>query len=100
MTSAAPPTISGKLKKNGLSIPPVSSTSSVANVTATEPSRTYLAGPSASLGSRSWTTSTNRPASARRAKIVVCVSGHRPVTATITVTASRKLHATIRTIRS
>ena len=58
-TSAAPPTISGKAKKNGLAWPPVSATSRVATVIATEPSTTNLAGPSASAGRRSWTITTN-----------------------------------------
>ncbi len=82
-TSAAPPTISGNVKKNGLSWAPVSRTSSVANVIATLPSTMNLAVPSEFGGSRSWITSTNRPAAARSAKIAGWVSGQRPVTATI-----------------
>jgi hypothetical protein len=68
-TSAAPPTISGNVKKNGLFSAPVSSTSSVANVIATLPSTTNFAVPSERGGRRSWTTSTKTPANARRAKI-------------------------------
>ena len=82
-TSAAPPTMSGKAKKNGLATPPVSATRSVATVIATDPSTTNFAGPSVSDGSRSWTTTTNRPEKARRMRIAGSVSGHSPVAATI-----------------
>ena len=99
-TSAAPPTMSGNVKKNGLSLPPVSSTRRVANVIATLPSTTNFALPSEVGGSRSWTTRTNSPAVARSAKIAGCVSGHRPVTATIVDVARMKTQLTIRTTRS
>src|SRR6478752_8823215 len=93
-TSAAPPTINGKAKKNGLAWPPVSATSNVATVIATEPSTTNLAGPRVSSGSRSWTITTNNPANASRTKIAGCVSGHSPVAATMTVVVSRKTQDT------
>ena len=48
-TRAAPPTMSGKVKKNGLATPPVRATSIVATVIATEPSSANFAG--AGLGS-------------------------------------------------
>ncbi len=99
-TSAAPPTMSGKAKKNGLAAPPVRATRRVATVIATEPSTTNLAGPSVSGGSRSWTTTTNSPANASRMRIAGSVSGHSPVAATMTVVVSRKTQATIRTTRS
>src|SRR6478735_515216 len=91
-TSAAPPTISGKAKKNGLATPPVRATSNVATVIAADPSTTNLAGPSVSGGSRSWTVRTNRPDSASRTRIAGSVSGHSPVVTTTTVVASRKIH--------
>ena len=99
-TSAAPPTINGNVKKNGLSSPPVRSTSSVANVIATLPSMMNLAVPSEFGGSRSWITRTNRPAAASSAKIADWVSGQRPVTATITVVARMKTQLAMRTTRS
>ena len=99
-TSAAPPTMSGKAKKNGLATPPVSATRSVATVIATDPSTTNFAGPSVSGGSRSWTTTTNRPENARRMRIAGSVSGHSPVAATMTVVVRRKTQATMRTTRS
>ena len=99
-TSAAPPTISGNAKKNGLAPPPVSATSSVATVIATEPSTTNLAGPSVSGGSSSWTITMNRPAKASKMKIAGWVSGHSPVAATMTVVVSRKTQDTTRTTRS
>ena len=99
-TSAAPPTMSGKAKKNGLSTPPVRATSRVATVMATDPSTTNLAGPSVSDGSSSWTMTMNRPDMARRTRIADSVSGHSPVTATTAVVLSRKIHDTMRTTRS
>ena len=79
-TSAAPPTISGKAKKNGLATPPVRATSRVATVIATEPSTTNLAGPRASAGSRSWTTSDEQPGEREQdAGSPAAVSGHSPV---------------------
>ena len=92
--------MSGKAKKNGLSTPPVRATSRVATVIATDPSTTNLAWPSASPGSRSWTTTTNMPENASRMRIAGWVSGHSPVAATIPVVVSRKIQATIRTTRS
>jgi len=88
------------VKKNGLWSRPVSTTSRVANVTATLPSRTNLAVPSAPVGRRSWTTRTNTPAAARSAKIAGWVSSQSPVTATIVEVARMKTHDTIRTTRS
>ncbi len=99
-TSAAPPTISGNVKKNGLFSAPVSSTSSVAKVIATLPSTTNFAVPSERGGSRSWTTRTKIPANARRAKIASWVSGQSPVTATIMNVARMNTQLTIRTTRS
>src|SRR4029079_10551650 len=99
-TNAAPPTVRRKAKKNGLATPPVSATRSVATVIATDPSTTNFAGPSVSDGSRSWTTTTNRPEKARRMRIAGSVSGHRPVAATMTVVVRRKTQATMRTTRS
>ena len=72
----------------------------MAIVTANEPSTTNLALPSASGGSRSWMTRTNRPEIARRMKIWGWVSGHRPVTATVLPVARMKIQDTIRTTRS
>ena len=92
--------MSGNVKKNGLSTPPVNATRNVAAVSATEPSTTNLPGPSASEGSRSWTTITNRPASASNTRIAAWVSGHSPVTATIVAVAMRKTQLTMRTTRS
>src|SRR6478752_9512074 len=99
-TSAAPPTISGKAKKNGLAPPPVRATSNVATVIATDPSTTNLAGPSVSGGSSSWTTTMNSPANASNTKIAGWVSGHSPVAATMTLVVSRKTQDTTRTTRS
>src|SRR3954452_488588 len=99
-TGAAPPTMSGKAKKNGLATPPVKATSNVAPVSATDPSTTNLAGPSVSDGSRAWTTTTKSAANASRMRIAASVSGHSPVTPTMTVVARMKTHATIRTTRS
>jgi hypothetical protein len=99
-TSAAPPTISGNAKKNGLSWPPVSATSRVATVIATEPSTTNLAGPSVSAGNRSWTTTTKIPVAASRMRIAACVSGHRSVATTIAPVMRMNTQATIRTTRS
>jgi len=99
-TSAAPPTMSGKAKKNGLATPPVSATRRVATVSATEPSTTNFAVPSVSDGSRSWMTTTNSPEKASRTRIAGWVSFQSPVAATIAVVVSRKIHETIRTTRS
>src|SRR3954470_4253513 len=99
-TSAAPPTMSGKAKKNGLATPAVSATRSVATVIATDPSTTNFAGPSVSVGSKSCTTTTNSPEKARRIRIAGSVSGQSPVAATMTVVVRRKTQATIRTTRS
>ena len=99
-TRAAPATMSGNVKKNGLRTPPVSATRNVAAVRATEPSTTNRPGPSASDGRRSCTTMTNNPDRARSTRIAACVSGHRPVTATIVAVAIRKTQLTIRTTRS
>ncbi len=99
-TRAAPPTISGNVKKNGLATPPVRATSIVATVIATDPSRANLAGPRASDGSRSWTTSTNTPARTISMRMAGSFSGQRPLTATIVVVASRKTQLTMRTTRS
>src|SRR3954452_793041 len=99
-TSAAPPTMSGNVKKNGLDACPVIRTSSAANVIATDPSMTNFAGPSASAGSTSCTTRTKRPASATRTRIPGCCSRHSPVTATTTEVARRNTQATTRTTRS
>ena len=92
--------MSGKVKKNGLWTPPVSATRNVAAVSATEPSTTNRAGPSASAGSRSWTTMTNSPARASSTRIAAWVAGHSPVTATIVAVAMRKTQLTMRTTRS
>ena len=45
-------------------------------------------------------TSTNTPPSASSMKIAVWLSGHRPVTPTIVVTARRNTHDAMRTTRS
>ena len=99
-TSAAPPTISGKAKKNGLATPPVRATRRVATVIATDPSTMNLAGPSVSGGSRSWTITTNRPDRASSTKMAACVSGHRLVAATMADVVRMNTQATIRTTRS
>src|SRR5688572_26824360 len=88
------------LKKNGLCTPPVRATSNVATVIATDPSTPNLAGPSASAGSRSCTTSTNMPVSASSTRIAGSLAGQSPVTATTVVVASRKIQLTILTTRS
>src|SRR3954451_23707372 len=94
-TSAAPPTISGKVKKNGLWSRPVRTTRRVAKVMATLPSRTNFAVPNVPVGRRSWRTTTNNPAAARSAKIAGSVSRQRPVRATIVDAARMKTHDTI-----
>ena len=99
-TSAAPPTISGKVKKNGLLSWPVSRTRIAAKVMATEPSTMNLALPSDSAGTRSWTTRTKNPARASSTRMAAWLSFHRPVTATIVVVDRRKIQATTRTTRS
>ena len=69
-------------------------------MSAAAPSRTYRADPSTSDGIRSWTRTMNRPPRARRTRIAGCVSGQRPLTATMTVVAIKKVQATMRTTRS
>src|SRR3954452_3629834 len=63
-TSAAPPTMSGNVKKNGLDACPVIRTSSGANVVRADPSVANFGGTGSSAGSTSCTTRTKRPASA------------------------------------
>ena len=65
-TNAAPATMSGNVKKNGLATPPVSATRMAAPLRATVPSTMNREDPSASAGRMSWKTMTNSPASPSR----------------------------------
>ncbi len=96
---AAPATISGKVKKNGLATPPVRATSIAAPVRPTDPSTMNLAEPRAFDGSSSLTRMRNIPANASRMRMACWFSGQSvpPMVRTMIAVTRMKIQLVTRT---